>query len=140
VQLTAGLFKVISRFDYFIPQADVNKSIKNKPRLSIASNGQTSYPSGLSNIGLLEGFPEMGKNLQRCPQPAFDAFRDGETLAWLCQYNIGNPFLKTADETSEYPFFRLVNVGTANDVNLDPDKSRGVEEKKSGFVLDFRYM
>jgi hypothetical protein len=141
LQMVAGLFKVITRLDYFIPQADVNKSIKNKPRLSITSDGQNSYPSGLFNIGLMKEFPELGKNLQRCPEPAIDAFRDGEILAWLCQYSIGNPFLKAAEETNEYPFYKLVDDDIVNDAKTDSDKSKAmVEQEKSGFVLDFRYM
>jgi len=128
VQLVAALFKIISRLDYFIPQADVNKSIKNKPRLAVTSDGEDAYPSGLFNIGLMKEFPEMGKHLQRCPQPAIDAFKSGEILAWLCQYGIGNTFLKAAVEKTEYPFYEEVDVNATNCT------------EPTGFVLDFRYL
>jgi len=127
VQKIVGLFKIISRLDYFIPQADVDAPLETKPRMSITDDGQDKYPSGLFNLGLMKDFPEMGKNLQQCPQPAIDAFREGQLLAWLCQYGIGNAFLKKGVETSEYPFFKLV----------DPkDDASGCEQ--SGLVLDFR--
>ena len=94
--------------------------------MGVQDDGQDKYPSGLFHLGLLEGFPEIGKSLQRCPQPAIDAYREGQLLAWLCQYGIGNSFLKKSVETSTYPFFKLV------------DPSEDCAGETTGLVLDFR--
>lgn len=69
----------------------------------------------------------MGKKLQRAPQPAVDSFKEGQMLSYLCQWGIGNTFLKLADETDSYPYYKL----------RDEPGSNG---STAGFVLDFRQL
>lgn len=126
IQQILGLFNIISRMDYFIPQADVDAPLVNKPRIPAKDDGQDQYPSILFNTGLMEQFPAMGKTLQRCPKPAVTAYKEGKLLPWLCQYGIGNTFLKKAVETEQYPFFELVGI---------EEETNG---KETGLVVDFR--
>jgi hypothetical protein len=113
--------------DYFIPQANVNTPLKYKPRMAVTDDGQEKYPSGLFSLGIMGAFPEMGKKLQRASEPVIDSFKDGELLAWLSQFGIGNSFLKKAVEVEEYPYYQLVDI-----------KEILKEHVKSGLVLDFR--
>ena len=134
VQKIVGLFKVISRLDYFIPQAKATAPLANKPRLTITDDGQDKYPSGLFHIGLMKDFPDVGKSLQRCPEPAIDAFKEGPHLiAWLSQYGIGNVFLKKAVQTKVYPFYELVEIDELG--ASTPPRPTTCDD---GLVLDFR--
>lgn len=137
VQTVTGLFKVISRLDYFLPQANVNDSIAYKPRMSITDDGQDKYPRGLFHIGLLPQFPGIGKTLQRCPEPVINAFKDGNLIPWLCQYGIGNTYLQKAVQIDVYPFFRVVDAEAVLDTN---SAGATVTEDTSGFVIDFRHL
>ena len=111
MQTVTALFHIISRMDLIIPQANINTPIKNKPRLAVTDDGQEHYPSALFSMsdwmpfGIgLKDFPAMGRHLQKCPENMIDAYKQGEILSFLCQYGIGNVFLKKAVETDTYPF------------------------------------
>jgi hypothetical protein len=71
----------------------------------------------------MRGFPKLGKSLQWSAWPAINAYKDGELLAWLCQYRFGNVFLKKGIKRNVFTFYKLTEV-TTND-------------HQEGFIIDF---
>ena len=104
IQKVTKLFGLIAKLDRFLPQANIETPLKYKVRLGVAEDGQKWYPSDVFSFPIFQ-FPTMGKKLQYAPQPAVDSFKEGQYLAYLCQFGIGNTFLKRATETASYPFF-----------------------------------
>ena len=90
--------------------------------MHLTSRCSLSSPA-LFNLPFFD-FPVMGKNLQKSPQPAVESFKEGQILAYLCQYGIGNTFLQCAVETDSYPFFELAEA----------------DGESVGFVVDFRHL
>ena len=133
VQLVTKLFGVIAKLDRFFPQANVDTPLEYKVRLGVTEDGQERYPSNLFSLPILN-FPAMGKTLQYAPQPAVDSFKDGQYLAYLAQYGIGNTFLKRAKETTTYPFFELVTSDSNH------HGKHGHENDTPGLVIDFRHL
>jgi hypothetical protein len=87
-------FKVIALMDHFFPQANVNTPLKDKPRMNRWSNGFDVYPQLF--LKTIFGYSLPIPELKKTPQPALDAYKDGQLLAYLGEFGIANPFLKPA--------------------------------------------
>ena len=131
VQRVTKLFGLIAKLDRFLPQANIETPLQYKVRLGVTEDGQQRYPSNLFSLPLFD-FPAMGKTLQYAPQPAVDSFKDGQYLAYLAQYGIGNTFLQRAKETTSFPFFELVTNDNNGIFNHGNDEI--------GLVIDFRHL
>ncbi len=123
--LKAGL-RLLCWLDYHFPQADPLAPLKNKVRMRPWDDGTRFYPSFLFQLS--PTFPKDAKTLQATPQPMIDAFKEGSLLAYLCQWGVGNAFLRRAKEVGTYPFFERIKEWDAR------------RERNEGVVLDFRHL
>jgi len=92
-----GGFKLITALDHLIPQAAVGTPLRDKPRMAIWSRGENYWPSlfGRSLFGY--DMPNHGR-LEQTPRPALAAFEQGQLLAYLTGFGVGNCFARPAPE------------------------------------------
>jgi hypothetical protein len=121
--LVTKSFDVMTTLDLIFPQTIVSTPLHAKERLKVWETGHRYYPSSLFSSA--PQFPVMGRTLQDAPAPMVDAYKQGDILPYLCQYGLGNRYLKRAIPKDEYPYF-------------DSESPAG----KAGvfMVLDFRYL
>lgn len=87
-------FALISIMDHVFPQADVKIPLGEKPRMKIWSSGSDIYPR--IYLKKLFGYSIAQPDLPETPEPAIEAFKKGQLLAYLGEFGVANPFLKTA--------------------------------------------
>ena len=104
-------FAIVAFLNNKFPQANVNYPLKYKERMKVWEDGSKYFPA--SFFGLNWKMPKKTRKLQATPQPMLDAYEEGKLLAHMCQYGAGNSFLRRAVEQNEYPFFKLVERGSA---------------------------
>ncbi len=119
-------FRLLCWLDYHFPHADPLAPLKNKVRMRPWDDGSRFFPSFLFQLS--PTFPKEAKTLPETPQPMIDAFKEGSVLAYLCQYGVGNTFLRRAREIDAYPFFELIQEWDAP------------REQNEGVVLDFTHL
>ena len=90
-------FSLISWLDHNLPQANINEPIKNKPRLSIWSDGRDYWPNLFRRTLFGAKMPNQG-DLQPAPSLAITRFEQGQLLAYLAESGVGNPFLQRSTE------------------------------------------
>ena len=85
------IFKLIAPLDYRFPQANPAIPLSEKPRMEIWSDGSDYYP-GLFTKKIL-GLTIPGRTLEATPEPAIEAFKSGQLLAYLAESGVANPLL-----------------------------------------------
>ncbi len=88
------LFKVLAVLDHNFPQADISVPLADKPRLEIWSDGTEYWPWLFTKNVFGKTIP--GRDLQKTPGPAIEAYKDGQLLAYLTLSGVGAPFAKPA--------------------------------------------
>lgn len=89
-------FSLISMLDHFFPQANVNIPLKDKPRMNIWSNGADIYPGIF--LKKIFGYTIPGPGLEETPEPAVEAFKAGQLLAYLVESGVANTFASPAPQ------------------------------------------
>lgn len=92
-------FAVISLMDHIIPQANIRIPLTQKPRMNIWSNGEDIYPQ--LYLKTLFGISIPGDGLDATPEPAIEAFKDGQLLAFLAESGVANPFLEAVPDEED---------------------------------------
>lgn len=87
-------FTLIAMLDHVFPQADSNVPLSIKPRMNIWSNGSDIYPRIYTKK--IFGYSLPIQHFKKTPEPALEAFKKGQLLAYLGEFGIANPFLKPA--------------------------------------------
>ena len=118
-------FNIITFVGNVFPQADVTCPLQYKERMKVWEDGSKYFPA--SFFFLSQKMPHLAKTLHKTPQSVLDAFVEGRLLAHMCQYGIGNSFLRRAIEHDKYPFFKLVDRHSPFDAS-------------HGLVLDLSYL
>lgn len=90
-------FKLIQALDHNIPQANVDISLREQPRLAIWSNG-SNYWSHFFRLKIFGKSMPNGGKIQKTPQPAIDTFKEGQLLAYLAESGVASCFVKPAPE------------------------------------------
>ena len=91
-------FSMIALLDHFFPQARHDVPLKDKPRMPVWSSGQEYWPTLFTKTIFGRGIP--GKTLQPTPEPAIQAYLEGQLLGYLCESGVGSPLLKPCDGPS----------------------------------------
>ena len=100
--LVKFVFAAASIVNRFFPFADIDVSIKNKPRMLPWSDGSHYWPRWLLRriyIPTLGWFSiesgVCGPGFQATPKLAIDAYQQGQLLAFLAEYGIASSFLQS---------------------------------------------
>ena len=101
VKTVRAVFKVIENLDHVFPQANVDVPITDKPRMAIWSDG-TEYWPGLFRWNLFGRTVPGEGELEHAPEPAVQAYKQGQLLAYLCEAGIGATYLKRCPAGSEH--------------------------------------
>jgi hypothetical protein len=123
-------FGFITTLGQFFPESEVDVPLDRKVRMNRWSDGTEYWPR--KYFSLASQFPERGLNMLETPRPMVESYKDGQILAYLCQYGVGNAFLKKARETDTYPFFELVGLNEGNP-SVSPVEGEGL-------VVDFTHL
>lgn len=97
VKLVKFIFKLIAPLDHFFPQADVLVPIGNKPRMKVWSDGDDYWPTLFRRNLLGRTVPGEGE-MERTPEPAIEAYKAGQLLAYLTESGIGSTLVRLAEE------------------------------------------
>ncbi len=93
-------FKLIAGLDHTIPQSKITTPLKDKPRMAIWSDGSQYWPTLFHKNILGNTLPDNGE-LDKTPQVALDAFREGQLLAYLTESGVANTFAQPAEGRGE---------------------------------------
>jgi hypothetical protein len=85
-------FKAIAFLDHNFPQVDTCIPLAQKPRLTVYSDGQDAFPFIYRHKYF--GFSIPGQNLESTPEPAIEAYKKGQLLAYLAESGVANTLLK----------------------------------------------
>lgn len=96
VTMVRKAFTLIAQLDHKFPQADVNVPLAQKPRLPVWSDGSEFYPRLF--LRKIFGATVPGPGLEATPQPAIQAFKEGQLLAYLAESGVASPLLSAAPE------------------------------------------
>jgi len=100
VKTARTAFSVMAILDHYLPQANVKIPLASKKRMAIWSDGSEYWPSLFQKKIFGLHLPDGGL-MDKTPEPAIAAFKEGQLLAYLAESGVASPFLKPAPEMGE---------------------------------------
>ncbi|GAA3918935.1 hypothetical protein GCM10022277_12820 [Litoribacillus peritrichatus] len=89
-------FAMIAILDHYFPQAKVAIPLKDKPRMTIWSDGSEYWPNLFTKNIFGNTIPGDGGHLEKTPNTVIQSFKDGQLLAYLTEFGVANTFAKAA--------------------------------------------
>lgn len=85
-------FALIALLDHVLPQANAAVSPERKTRMQIWSDGSNFWPRIFTwNIF---GYTIPGRTLEKTPEPAIAAYKEGQLYAYLTEFGVATTFAK----------------------------------------------